>query len=115
MPEGKTSRFTVPKVSQLAEAKIDFSGVGDNVLIAGVALQTIRVFRLFFVVGADMSLTFKDAATALTGAIPMLANGSFILDFQGDPWFTTAAGDDFILNASVGGQVSGRIYYTQST
>lgn len=111
---GATSRLGAAKVSQLAEAIINFNGTGDNSIVAGVALQTIRIHRIFFVVGAATNIIFKNGATALTGAVPMLANGSFVLDYSGEPWFTTDAGSAFVINQSGTAQISGRVYYTQS-
>lgn len=112
---GATSRLAAATMSQMLEAKIDFAGSGDTTLIAGVASQTVRIHRIFFVVGAATNIIFKDGATALTGAIPMLANGSFVLDYSGEPWFTTTAANGFVVNSSAGVQISGRIYYTQGT
>jgi hypothetical protein len=97
--------------AQLIEAKIDVAGAGDNVLVAGLPGRRIGVCGIFFVLGGDVNVTLKDGATALTGAIPMKANGSFVLDPNEHPWFTTTPGNDFILNLSGVAQTSGRLYY----
>ena len=43
----------------------------------------------------------------------MNANGSITLDFESEPWFTTASGKGFAMNSSNAVQVSGTIYFTQ--
>jgi hypothetical protein len=110
-------RLLIPHESREQEAAINFTATGDNTVVAGVAGQQIRVYRIFFVVSAATTITFKDGAgTNLTGAISMLANGSFVLDFDFDnhPWFTTSVGNAFVINQSGTAQVSGRVYFTQS-
>ena len=110
---GANSRFSAPAVSQLLEAKLDFNATGDTSVIAGVAGQTIRIYRIFFVVGANTSIKFKDGATDLTGLMTMLSAGAFVLDFQADPWLTTSAASAFVINQSGTAQISGRVYYSQ--
>ena len=103
-----------------AEAAIDFSASGDNDVIAAVPLLRVGVFQLFLVVDADTILTIKDGTGIdLTGPMAMLANGAIVLDFvrgsreADQPWFTTSAGNAFVINQSGSAQVSGRLYYTQ--
>lgn len=103
----------------LTAAKIDISTSGDHTLIAGVANEVIKVYRLFFYPAAAVSVIYKDGSTALTGAIalnPGTANntpGFQVLDLDYHPWFTCSAGANFVLNLSGAVQVSGAIYYTQ--
>lgn len=97
------------------EAKINEASGGDHIIIPGLAGQTIRVFRIFFVLTADTDVTFKDGATALTGPLPMLASGSITLDFTELHWFITSAGNDFVINTTPNAGFGGRVYYTQST
>lgn len=107
IPTGNASNFTA--------AAITFSNTGDNIVIAGTANQTIRVFRIFFVTSAATNITIKNGAgTSLTGAMAMGANGGFTLDFQNEAWFITSAGNDFIINQSGTAQVSGTIYSQKS-
>jgi hypothetical protein len=111
-------QYEIPPAStntRYLEAAIDFSANGDNTLIALVAAKKIKVHRLFLVVSTATNLTFKDGATALTGAMFMSANGGFTLDMQGDPWFTTTAGAAFVLGQSGTAQISGRLYYSVAT
>jgi hypothetical protein len=97
------------------EKKIDEASGGDHIIIAGLPGQTIRVFRIFIVLGSDTDVTFKDGATALTGPLPMLANGSITLDFTELHWFLTSPGNDFVINTTPNASFAGRVYYTQST
>lgn len=95
--------------------KIDNSGSGDVTIVAGVSLQTVRVYKIFLTVSATTNLVIKDGSTALTGAMTFFAGGSFVLDFNpADPWFITTAGNAFVINSSASVQMSGRVYYTQS-
>lgn len=108
-------RFSLPDVDAMSELLVSANANGDNILIPGVATQTTRVYRVFFVLSDNSNLVFADSTpTNLTGPITMYAGGSFVLDLQGEPWFTTAAGEDFVLNQTGTAQISGRIYYTQS-
>lgn len=106
-------QYAIPTSDDLSEAVIDFSATGATTVIAGVSGQTIRVFRLFFIVGAATNVTIRDGATSLTGAENFAANGGQTLDHDGRPWFTTSAGNGFVLNQSGTAQISGRVYYTQ--
>lgn len=107
-----------PTTSLYSHAAISFSASGDNVVIAGVGGQTIRVYRIFFV-NADGStttnVTIKDSTpTSFTGAFPLVPNGSFSGDGQGDPPWTTATGKGFVINSSAAVQISGEVWYTVS-
>lgn len=97
------------------EAIIDETGAGDHVIVAGVPLNTIRVYQLFLVVDDDCLLQFKNGpAIEFDGAMSMLASGSIVFDYNGEnPWFTCSDGNDFIINISAGG-IRGRLYYTIS-
>lgn len=101
--------------TDLTEVSIDFNASGDNNIVAGTALQTVRLWGLFFVVAADVNIRFKDGAGSnLTGLMTMFGGGSFFLPFMTRPWFTTSAGNALILNLSGAVQVSGRAYYVKN-
>lgn len=106
--------FNAATVANLTSAQVNAAGAGDNTLVAGIAGQTIRLWKIFLVVNAAVNIQFKSGATTLTPVMNMLANGSFVLDFDGEPWLVTAVADALILNLSAAVQVSGRLYYTQS-
>lgn len=107
--------FAEPTTAGLSRAAISISSSGDNTIIAGVGGQTIRIFRIFFVVSGAVSVTIKDGAgTSLTGAMAFLANGGLVLDFTNEPWFVTSTANAFIINLGTAVQTSGAVYYTQS-
>lgn len=106
--------FQKPRTSGLSEAIIDTNTTGDNTLISATVGQTSRVFKVFLVSSAATTIIWKDGTTGLTGAITVAAGGSFVLDLDGDPWFTTSSNSAFILNQSGTAQLSGRIYYVKS-
>jgi hypothetical protein len=96
------------------QAVINFNTAGDQTLVAGVAGQIIQVFKIFFVVSAAATLTFKDGGSALTGAMSFTANGSLTFAFDTTPWFFASPGNSFVLTqTTTTAQVSGRIYYSQ--
>jgi hypothetical protein len=98
----------------LLELPIDTALAGDNVLVPGISGKVIRIFRLFIVCDAAVIVTFKDgAATALTGAMSMTANGSIVFDETDAHWFATSVSNDFIANLSAPVGIRGRIYFTQ--
>lgn len=102
-------------VPALSKASISVSSSGNNTLISGVSGQSIKVFKMFLVFGGAANATFQDgSSTALTGAMPFLSNGSIVLDLDSVPWFTTSAGNAFVLNLSTGVTATGTVYYTQS-
>lgn len=96
----------------LSEASINSALPGDNTIVSGLASQAVKIYKIFIVFAAAVDIKLKDGAgTDLTGFISMNANGSFVLDFDGVPWFTTSHGNAFILNLSSAAQASGRVYY----
>ncbi len=109
---GFGSHVQVP--GPIQNAKIDFAGSGDNAIIAAVAGKRIFIYRLYFILGAATNITFKDGSTALTGAMPFLANGFMILDPTQVPWHQTAAGAAFNINSSNAVQVSGSVGFIQA-
>ena len=86
--------------ADLTTALINFTGSGANTVIAGVAGQLIRVYRLYFVVTSATVITFLDGTTAFSGPLNFLDNGTMVLNFDTKPWFTTSSGNDFVLNST---------------
>jgi len=100
----------------LLYAPINAALTGDNTIIPAVAGKAILVWKIMDVVGGATNLTMKDGAgTNLTGAIPLVANGSMVLPFDAQPWFKTSPGNAFIINSSgTTIQQSGMVGYTLS-
>ena len=110
-----TVNFNPRSVAVLVSSAINTSSTGDDVIVSTVSSQTVRVFKMFFVVSAPTTITFKSGGnTLLSGAMSFLANGAFIIDFDGEPWFVTAASQGFIINQTGSAQISGTVYYQQN-
>ncbi len=77
-------------------------GAGGNVqLVAGVALQTIRLYRGIFEVDAPTTLKWTDGpgGTVLFTAF-LTTGGGVTFAPSGISWFATTAGNDLTLNSS---------------
>lgn len=102
----------------LTEAAINFANTGDNTIVAGVIGSGIYVFKYFLVVTSATVLTFWDGSSVsgnqLTGPISLIANEAMVFTFDTRPWYSTTVGNAFVINASNGAQVSGRVYYLQA-
>lgn len=109
----KLGTLPQPTSAQLSTTKIDSAAGGDVALITATALQVGRLYRLLVVASADCTLIFKDGSTALTGAITVKAGSGFILDFDGEPWFTTTVNTALNLTVSAAVQISGIAYFTK--
>jgi hypothetical protein len=105
--------YLVAPVTALSEASINFSASGLNPVVVGIALQTIKVWKLWLQVNGNVSLTFKSGGTALGGSLTLAQGGSWIFPRDGDPWFTCGVAENFGIDADAAVQVSGRAYYTQ--
>lgn len=107
-------RNALPSTAVLTAVAISSASTGDITIVAGVAGKVIRVWKIFFNIGAASNLTFKDgASTSLSGAMNFPANGGLVLDHDSEAWFTATSGNAFIINQSGTAQISGACYYTQ--
>ncbi len=109
-----TVRLTPAAASALSETKVDIASATTTELISASSGQTGRLQRIMLVAAAAVNVTFKDGSTALTGAIALAAGVPFVLDYSGEPWFTTSANSALNLVTDGGAQVSGRAYWTKS-
>jgi hypothetical protein len=100
--------------SPIQQAVINFTGSGDQIVVAGISGQVIRVLQFFIVLGASATLIYKSGATALTGPLSFLANGAQVQDFIQCPLNCLSPGDPFIINANNAVTVGGTIWYVQS-
>lgn len=99
--------------SATRQGAINFSASGDNIIVTAPANGPINVYGLVFTVTGATNITFKDASTALTGAMVFTGNGSSMtLPLQDEPWFQIQPGDNFIMNSSNAVTVGGALYYT---
>ncbi len=92
---------------------ISFSAAGDNIIVPAQSGWAIELYQIYLVLAGDSDLTFKDGVggVALSGTLPMLANGSIVLDFSGAAWHETTPGNSLVLNSSAAVQISGTAYY----
>ena len=98
----------------LQSAIINSAAGGDLVIVAAVAGQAVRVYRLILFPITASNITIKDGAnTSLTGAMTIGTGGLIQLPYDGEPWFVTSVGNAFIINSSAAVQVSGRAYFIQ--
>jgi hypothetical protein len=97
----------------LIQAVVGFNSLGDNVVVPGIKHLYIRIYKLFFIPQSATSITFKSGQTAQSGPVPFTAFQGAIFDFDTKPWFTTLAGDDWIMNLSIGVLLAGTVWYTQ--
>jgi hypothetical protein len=82
-------------------------------LVAAVAGQKIRVYKMALTIAVTGTVQFADGSTNLTGAMTLNAGTPFILPHDGNAWFATSLGNAF--NVSVAQQLSGTMWFTQST
>lgn len=99
--------------------KVEVTGTGDQVLIAGVVGKIINVNRAILTFKSDddvdeLTIVFKSGSTALTGPMIVSNPGEIVLDYVAqNPWHVIASGEHFIANLSNTTTVAGMIYYTQ--
>jgi len=104
---------TVPGLQSPNELIISESTSGDKIIIPAVVLQTIKVVKMFFVTKGKVAISFKSGATLLAGPLDF-DKGSLFLDFDSVPWFTTVAGQAFVMNLSANVVTLGRVYFIQA-
>jgi hypothetical protein len=104
---------TAPHAAVLTSVAINLA-TGTGAIVAAVAGKSVKLYRLWLVASDGTDLTFEDGSTALSGPAFLQQGGGITLDFSGEPWYTTTAGNALNLNASVSSQVSGTAYYVQS-
>lgn len=103
-----------PGAAALTSVKIDTNSSGDLSLVVATTAKSTKFYRLLLVAAASTTITVKDGATTLTGAITLGTGGSIILDYSGEPWWTGSVNTAFIINNSAAVQISGTAYYVLS-
>lgn len=89
---------------------ISFTGSGNQIIVPGVIGFKVGVLQFFFVLSASSTLTYFSGVTALSGALPFLANGAQVQDFIQLP-LTCNDGDPFIINSSAPITLGGTLWY----
>lgn len=101
---------------EVRRAAISAATNGNNVALAAVQGQTIKVLACLLMANADVSVKFTNGAGGadLTGALPMGTKGNgFILPPAppGQHWIETSEATALVLHLSAAVQVSGLIVY----
>lgn len=91
---------------------------GDNVVIAGVTGQVIRVYAYWATAAGATTLQFKDGATVLSGAMTMATGQPVTVQFTSVsgalvPIFSVSAGTGLNMALTSVNRVSGQLWYTQ--
>lgn len=99
---------------QYTRAVVSCAASGDNIIVASVAAQFVRVYGLLLLVDIPVSVKLGDLTPAFfTGAMKFSAGGGLFLPAYGEPYFITAVGKGFNINLSAAVQCSGVIWYQQ--
>jgi hypothetical protein len=111
-----TQSPNLPTTLSLSKAIVNASAAGNNTLVAGVAGQTVRVFKMALTFSIGGVAIFQDGpSTALSGAMTFYYGASIVLDLDAtNPWFLTSSSNGFVVNLANGASVQGVVYYTQS-
>lgn len=111
------SEITMPALTTIP-IELAPSAVGNNILVAGVANQTIKVYQMELSFAGAVSAKFRSnpiaSAHLLSGTYNMFAGGSITLPPTASPWFTTQPGESFNLDANAAVNIGGVLGYVQS-
>jgi hypothetical protein len=106
--------FSTLQTTGVLSSTFNVTSVGISTPVAGVASQTVRVFRILVTVDATTTLNFSDGATNFGDQFPLLANGSVVLDLTNEPWYITSSSNGFVIKQSGSANISYSVWFTQS-
>lgn len=98
-------------------AAISANTAGDNTVVSGVSGRKIRVQNYTIASGGNITLTWKSGSTAISGNLPISANGSLSVSAGAmtptglDGVLQCAGGEDLVLALSANAAVGGHIRY----
>lgn len=95
-------------------AAVNATASGDNTIVAASATNRIKVINMVLVADGAVAITWKSgAATALSGAMSLAANGGIAVAGQGpNSWLLqTAVNQALVLNLGAAVGVRGHIAY----
>jgi hypothetical protein len=105
----------VPPLTNVALNALNFAGPGNQQLVAGVALQSVRLYRGIFSVDNSTVLQWTDGpGGAVLFAANLTPGGSVTFQASGISWFNTSAGNALTLHSSLACNVYGGFGYVQS-
>lgn len=112
-PAIQKTQDTLPQL--LLYAAISASSSGDNTLVAADPAKKIKVQSYVLVAGGTVNVTFKSGSTAISGAIPLVANSGAVCPpvkpSHGSYFQNINVNENLILNLSGSVQVSGHLSY----
>jgi hypothetical protein len=112
LTEGAPSLQTT---NDLTGVRVNQTASGDTTVVAGTALQSVRVYRMKLSVAGATVIQIKDGAGTVLEVFNFAGNGgAVVLDFSTRPWYTTAAANGLVINSSNAVQVDGRVEYVKS-
>lgn len=94
--------------------RINNNGVGgDFTVVAAVAGKSHRIYGIRISVAGAVIVQIKDGAGTVLEVLNFAAaGGAAFFDLRFYPYYTTTAGNAFVINASAAVQVDGRVEYT---
>jgi hypothetical protein len=96
-------------------ANVSFSASGENVAIAGVALQTVKVYGALLTFASPVDVTIKDAAGGnVLGVYQAVTNLTLDPFAGGSPRFTSAVAGAFIVSLGAAVACKGTVWYRQA-
>ena len=115
---GPTPGITVTPTLTNTALELAPAAAGDNIVVAGVLGQTVKLYRLILVAAQPTNVKFWSGAAAgnkpLSGTMTLTTGGSITLQPSGIPWFTTQAGDGLNIASSAGVNIGGQLGFVQS-
>lgn len=111
MASAPTSRHRHGSVTTFANPTT--TAATEIVAAAGAGIK-IRVVSAFVQATADNTVTFRSAATAITGGNKCLEGGGYVLPLNEDGWFETAANEALNVTLSAATPVAVLINYRLS-
>lgn len=102
--------------TQLTKVTVNISTATTTALIAGTASQNVRVYKVVLNFGAAQTLDIigSGGTSLVGGAMSFGANGGLVLDFDGEPWWTTPTAEGLSLITTTTGVVRGTVYYIKA-
>lgn len=109
------SRVEHPTATDFTAARINQSSATPQALVAGVSLQSVRVYRIHLYAVAAVVATLTDGSGGtIFEDFPFGAGGSIVFDDSSDYLYKTTAGNGFFLSTPSAVQMYGRLWYTQA-
>lgn len=100
----------------LTKVTVNISTATTTTVVALTAAQSIRVYRMLLNFAAPQTMDIRSSvAGSLIGAAMTFGTGGWlVLDFDGEPWFVTTAGEALTFVTTTTGLVTGTVYYVKA-